>query len=838
MKENEEGNENKDEQLENVESDDLGAENLVTDALEEKQERENPTASQWSATQQHDKRKRLTMSTATNSIMTRHATNSDKEVTMTTRRSAVNAETSATPHVTTSGKETAVTTRGSTVTTETSVIPHVTKSDKETTVTTLEPAVTAETSATPYMTESDKKTTVTVLVPAVTTETSATPHVTESGKETAVTTRRSAVTSETSATPHVTESGKETTVTTRGSAVTSETSATPHVTRSSREATVTTSGSAVIILRKSNDSASGQELKENKTRTVSSSPFTISTRHGLKSYSELIKSATTQTTPDASTPYGTKLTTLLNQNATHSPSASEPAAEPVTLTPELSFTLATTNDDETSNGDDDDNEHENGHTKSQVFTPKPRYTIEPTVSASSNFKQACTLPKLDPWDTSIIHLLKDVGRNPGCRDRYPLPLFDVIKNRLVPKQGENVRDKVDFESIRVETFHRNEKDDYSFHHIEQGNPFVAGEKQNAAVGSYMNESDFFRIKYQMKEGDEIEHYFSRVVPLQSVIRETKKVRDKLAAAKGLPLNVLVIGIDSTAANNFYRKLHFTLQFLRSELNTYFFKGYSVIGDATTPALSALMTGKREDELPEGRQGYDGAQPVDNWPWVSKKFKAHGYATLFAEDDPRFGAFNLRLLGFREPPYDHYSRPFWLALEEAGERDGPGLCSKSISMVNYTIEYLKSYFDAYPNTPKFAFAFVGYLAHAHPNHLSYADYDLLHLLKFLVKNKYDQNTMLVLLGDHGSRNDDVRNTMQGKLEERLPWLSITLPKWVVEKYPDVGKAMMLNQDILCTPFDVHATLRHVLTYPTTPKGEKGRSLFTEVPADRTCKDARK
>ena len=498
-------------------------------------------------------------------------------------------------------------------------------------------------------------------------------------------------------------------------------------------------------------------------------------------------------------------------------------------------------DDDDVNDSDDDDINDNNNVKISVSTPRPHYTIEPAVSRNNSSRHdVCNFPKLDPFDKSILHLLKDVGTNPGCRERYPEPLFDVMNNRLIPKKDKNISNEIEFESLRVETIHRNENDDDNFHTKDQGNPFVMG--NDFVVGSYMNGSDFFRLKYTLKNGDDIEHYFSRVVPKERVILQSENAKEDLASkknkAKGIPLNVLIIGIDSTAANNFYRKLQHTLAFLRSKLNTYFFKGYSVIGDATTPALCALLTGKKEHELPEGRQGYYGAESVDKWPWLSKNYKAHGYATLFTEDDPRVGAFNLRLLGFREPPYDHYSRPFWLALEDAGARDGPGLCSKSISMVNYTIEYLKSYFEAYPDTAKFAFAFAGYLAHAHPNHLSYADYDLLHLLKFLVKNKHDENTMLVLLGDHGSRNDDVRNTMQGKLEERLPWLSISLPKWVEKQYPGIGKAMKWNQDKLCTPFDVHYTLIHMLTYPIRPSRERGMSLFDKIPTNRTCEDAGK
>ena len=99
-------------------------------------------------------------------------------------------------------------------------------------------------------------------------------------------------------------------------------------------------------------------------------------------------------------------------------------------------------------------------------------------------------------------------------------------------------------------------------------------------------------------------------------------------------------------------------------------------------------------------------------------------------------------------------------------------------------------------------------------------------------------MIILFGDHGSRNDDVRNTMQGKLEERLPWLSISVPDWLIRKFPHIGLALEHNQHIITSPFDMHATLRHILTYPKEPHGEKTQSLLTQLPHTRTCSDAGK
>lgn len=230
--------------------------------------------------------------------------------------------------------------------------------------------------------------------------------------------------------------------------------------------------------------------------------------------------------------------------------------------------------------------------------------------------------------------------------------------------------------------------------------------------------------------------------------------------------------------------------------------------------------------------------IDNWPWIMKDYERQGYMTLYAEDDPGVSAFNLRLRGFANSPTHHYMRPFWLSLESEHERDEPGRCSKSESMVNHTLKYIESFFDACRTSRKFAFAFHSYLAHAHPNHLSLAEEDLMWFLRTFVDKGYLEDTMLVIMGDHGSRNWEYRDTMQGKLEERLPWFSISLPVDFTRKFPELASNLRSNQPIITSPYDVHATLRHILTFPDRPPAEQTQSLFEKLSRKRTCKDASK
>ena len=49
-------------------------------------------------------------------------------------------------------------------------------------------------------------------------------------------------------------------------------------------------------------------------------------------------------------------------------------------------------------------------------------------------------------------------------------------------------------------------------------------------------------------------------------------------------------------------------------------GYNIVGDGTPAALLPILTGKTEKELPEARRGHTGANTVDRFPWIWKKFK--------------------------------------------------------------------------------------------------------------------------------------------------------------------------------------------------------------------------
>lgn len=124
-----------------------------------------------------------------------------------------------------------------------------------------------------------------------------------------------------------------------------------------------------------------------------------------------------------------------------------------------------------------------------------------------------------------------------------------------------------------------------------------------------------------------------------------------------------------------------------------------------------------------------------------------------------------------------------------------------------------------------------------NAAQYIDNDLLNFMKDFKNKGYLENSLLIVMGDHGWRYGKFRQTIQGKLEERLPLFTMIFPEWFKRKYPELDKTLKINTHRLTSWYDVYATLNHILVYPKEPQGlVNGKSLLTEIPAVRSCKDA--
>ncbi|XP_059144629.1 uncharacterized protein LOC131931792 isoform X2 [Physella acuta] len=324
------------------------------------------------------------------------------------------------------------------------------------------------------------------------------------------------------------------------------------------------------------------------------------------------------------------------------------------------------------------------------------------------------------------------------------------------------------------------------------------------------------------------------------VNQTIKDRLKLTKppANGLGLSVALLGFDSMSRMSWLRRMPKTREYLVNTLKAIELEGYNILGDGTPAALLPILTGKHEHELPEARRGKFNAQPVDVFPWLWNDFRGQGYVTSWADADVDIAPFNYRMLGFKHQPTDYFMRPFYLATKRLYSTFDK-FCHGSVPKHMVWLNWIRDIFYMYKDDPKFMVHFYTPLSHDDNNMITIADDDLKNFLENLETGGYLNNTLLLVMSDHGSRFADVRRTLSGKLEERLPYVSLRFPPWFKKKYPSLVKNVKTNVNRLTTPFDLHETFKDILRFDGAGLGDvmnRGISLFKEIPKSRTCHHA--
>lgn len=305
------------------------------------------------------------------------------------------------------------------------------------------------------------------------------------------------------------------------------------------------------------------------------------------------------------------------------------------------------------------------------------------------------------------------------------------------------------------------------------------------------------------------------------------------------LNVFFLGFDSLSQMSFRRKLPKTVEVLEKTLGSIVLNGYNIVGDGTPQAFIPILTSSTEEELPLTRKRFPNANYVDDvYPFIWNNFSSAGYATLYGEDAFAIGTFTYRLKGFRNQPTDHYLRTIFKEYEKIG-----GNCLGSEPLHKSWFRYSREFMNVYNDMPRFLVMHQGLLSHDDINLVEVEDNDLAQLLRDMREKGELDDSVVIIMADHGHRFAKLRETHQGQLEERLPFFSIALPKAFRET--EHGKLMYenlkKNKDRLTTPFDIHATLMDVLHLPkdlTTVQDTRNRSLslFRPIPEQRTCAQA--
>ena len=313
--------------------------------------------------------------------------------------------------------------------------------------------------------------------------------------------------------------------------------------------------------------------------------------------------------------------------------------------------------------------------------------------------------------------------------------------------------------------------------------------------------------------------------------------------------VLILLIESLARVNGEKQLPQTVRVLRELYNATLLRGLTKVGDNTFPNLVALLTGhgvgRRGGKEHEGEQVKEKNIDVDQLPFLWNSWRDLGCPTLYSEDSPAINTFTYLRRGFSLPPTTVYHRPWWLAVGRLPRRNRHNTTNEpygcTLGKPSYThqrdlaINFLRQ------TRHQCSFSLVFHVALGHTtdiNDVAVMDNDLANWLRLMHTEGLVQDKLVLVGGDHGNRFSGSRLSLGGRVEERMPFMAVSLPR----KLQGGGKLMLEeNKDKLVSHFDLHRTILSLLPSPPDDPDQVETqhtpiSLLTPIPNNRTCSEA--
>ncbi|XP_074601684.1 uncharacterized protein LOC141855503 [Brevipalpus obovatus] len=455
---------------------------------------------------------------------------------------------------------------------------------------------------------------------------------------------------------------------------------------------------------------------------------------------------------------------------------------------------------------------------------QPRPYIERSISEDSDLR--CKPPSVDPFDPFFTRVM--VNKTLKCpQDR---PMTHVDENGILKRSdwtqlsGENVHDPIQCSYAFVHRAGSDDKVSYS------GVQVIPDDGVQLTDDNYVVKTFCTQNSVQLYENIHI--YIPKF--------------DHVPSNEDKP-QVFILTIESLSRLSFIRFMPETQRALEQIGNFHSFSYVNRVEENSFPNSMALITGIAVNDYVASKLAN---VPWDNrLPYVWDNFKQAGYITSFLEDQPMIGLFSYYNRGFINPPTDFYPVHYWSHMYPNGAKgvwtlltDMKTYCyGKNGVKLELFLDMAAAFVKTLESKPFFMYSFFSQYTHEDFNNFQIVDKRLAEFLINLAPT-FTKNTIFMLLGDHGPRQNGVIDSPVGRMEGSLPFFTIRIPDKLDDRFPSLRKYLSLNEDRLTTWYDIHSMLLDIVHEQFLPVGPRVNTsaelspFREEIPINRQCATA--
>uniref|UniRef100_A0AC35U521 Sulfatase domain-containing protein n=1 Tax=Rhabditophanes sp. KR3021 TaxID=114890 RepID=A0AC35U521_9BILA len=346
-------------------------------------------------------------------------------------------------------------------------------------------------------------------------------------------------------------------------------------------------------------------------------------------------------------------------------------------------------------------------------------------------------------------------------------------------------------------------------------------------------------------------------PFASLSNVKKYLKETVRATKFNP-SISILAIDSVSRNQFHRHMVKSAKFLAKN-KFHLLQGYTKVGDNSAVNMMATFGGLTYDE--KARWMTDRVSPSislgktnlsqslikhkDKFIW--QKYREKGCITQYNDDisNSGYGIFQYNpFRGFEAPPTHYYFRPYYEYLYQKLAATG-SKCLNGKYLLRIFLNIWERFSHTFAFKCHFSFNFLTKFTHDSANNLELFDEPLVEALERMKYNGVFEETIIIIMGDHGQRVSSIQKTYYGRIEERMPLMAIYLPDSFTKQYKEAVQNLRYNKNRLTSNFDIYETILDIVDtnrlknmHKDEVSKEKGMSLFrNQISVDRNCFDAK-